>query len=454
MNPNPKSIIDQGAMSAWQWAAILVLTALNALDGFDVLSISFASPGIAHDWGIDKATLGWVLSTELLGMAIGSVLLGNVADKKGRRPMILGCLVAMAFGMYGAARAANIEILLLSRLVTGLGIGGMLAAINAAAAEVSNNRWRSLAMALMVIGYPLGGVLGGIVVKYLLASGTWRDVFRAGAAATAIFIPIVWWLVPESVAFQDRVRAPDALARINRTLVRFGHAAVNTLAAPAERGSERSFMDIFRPGLAATTALVTFAYFAHMTSFYFIIKWVPKIIVDLGFAPTAAAGVLQWVSVGGATGGAIFGLIATWVGLKRLTIVTMIGSCVMIVAFGHGATDLVSLTTRVAVAGLFTNATVVGLYSLFARVFPTQVRASGTGFAVGLGRGGAVAAPVIAGYLFQAGCSLQTVTTIMAMGSLAAAVALFALQDRDPESSLHSTPAPQVGAAGASSLPR
>ena len=122
----------------------------------------------------------------------------------------------MAIGMYGAARSANVGILLLSRLVTGLGIGGMLAAINAATAEVSNNRWRSLAMALMVIGYPLGGVLGGIIVKHLLAVGTWRDVFMAGAAATALFIPIVWWLVPESVAFLERSRAADALARVNR----------------------------------------------------------------------------------------------------------------------------------------------------------------------------------------------------------------------------------------------
>lgn len=388
-------------MRPWQWAAVLVLAALNALDGFDVLSISFASPGISHDWGIGQATLGWVLSTELLGMAVGSVLLGNVADKQGRRPIILGCLVAMAIGMFGAAQAANVQMLLLSRLVTGLGIGGALAAINAAVAEVSNNRWRSFAMALFVIGYPLGGVLGGLVVRHLLASGTWRDVFMTGAAATAAFIPIVWWLVPESVAFLERSRAASTL-------------------------------DLFRPRLLVTTALMTFAYFAHMTSFYFILKWVPKIIVDLGFAPTAAAGVLLWVNVGGATGGAIFGLLAVRAGLKRLTIVTLVGSCAMIIAFGHGATDLVGLTTRVAVAGAFANATVVGLYSLFAKVFPTHVRASGTGFAVGVGRGGAVAAPVIAGYLFQAGYSLQTVATIMAMGSLAAAVALWVLRDRQP----------------------
>src|SRR5271165_1827280 len=91
---DPKSIIDYGAMSVGQWLAVLVTVGLNAMDGFDVLSISFASPGIAADWGVDKATLGWVLSMELVGMALGSVMLGGVADKIGRRPTILGCLVA------------------------------------------------------------------------------------------------------------------------------------------------------------------------------------------------------------------------------------------------------------------------------------------------------------------------------------------------------------------------
>jgi len=158
---NPKSIIDDGAMGVAQWVAVLVTVGLNALDGFDVLSISFASPGIAREWGIDKAILGWVLSMELLGMAAGSLLLGGVADKIGRRPTILGCLVAMAAGMFGAAYAHSVSGLLPWRLLTGLGIGGTLAAINAAAAELSNRRYRSFAMALMVIGYPIGGVIGG-----------------------------------------------------------------------------------------------------------------------------------------------------------------------------------------------------------------------------------------------------------------------------------------------------
>ena len=426
---DPRSIIDSGAMRSWQWLAVLVTVGLNAIDGFDVLSISFASPGIAMAWGIDKAALGWVLSTELIGMALGSVLLGGVADTRGRRPLILACLVAMVIGMYGAGHAGTLPTLMLFRLLTGLGIGGMLAAINALAAELANNRWRSLAMALMVIGYPLGGVFGGMVVQRILAHGSWRDIFAFGAWATAAFIPIVWWLAPESVAFLERTRPRDALAKINRILARFGHAPASALSA-AGATAPRSLTDIFRPPLLGTTLLITVAYFAHITSFYFLLKWVPKIVVDMGYAPRAAAGVLTWMNVGGATGGAIFGLIATRVGLRSLTIFTLLGASAMIVVFGHGADGLGALTAIVALAGLFNNSAIVGLYALFATVFPTHVRATGTGFAIGVGRGGAALAPILAGYLLQAGLGVQLVALAMAMGSLAAAAVLLGLKFR------------------------
>jgi benzoate transport len=430
---DPKSIIDHGAMGTAQWVAVLVTVGLNALDGFDVLSISFASPGIARDWGIDKATLGWVLSTELLGMAAGSLLLGGVADKVGRRPTILGCLIAMTLGMFGAAHAHGVAELLPSRLLTGLGIGGTLAAVNATAAEFSSRRWRSLALALMVIGYPLGGVIGGVFVQQLLASASWHAVFVCGGWATAAFLPIVWGLVPESVAFLDRRGRPGALEQINRILARLGQPAAQALSEAEGASARRSIADVLKPGLLATTVLVTFGYFAHVTSFYFIIKWVPKIVVDMGFDPTTAAGMLTWVSVGGAIGGALFGLTATRVPLKPLTVVTLLAGSMMIVRFGHGAAGLSALKVTLALSGFFTNAAIAGFYLLFAQVFPTHVRATGTGFAIGVGRGGAVIAPVIAGYLFQAGLALQTVALLMACGSLLAAVALLALKVREAD---------------------
>ncbi len=428
-----QSIIEHGPMNSAQWIAVVITIGLNALDGFDVLSISFASPGIAKDWGLGPAVLGWILSMELLGMALGSVLLGPVADKVGRRKTILLCLVGMAVGMFGAGYSTSVAVLLGFRLLTGLGIGGMLASINAAAAEFSNRRWRGLAMALMVIGYPIGGILGGLVVHQILGSGTWHDIFIFGGWATALFIPIVWFLVPETPAFLDRRRGPGALEKANRVLARFGHPAATELSPVNPAAPKPSIADILRPGLLMTTVIVTAAYFAHITSFYFIVKWVPKIVVDIGFEPRAAAGVLTWLNVGGATGGAIFGFLATRINLRPLTIVTLICAASMIAWFGRGADNLVVLTAVVVFAGFFTNAAIVGLYTLFARVFPTHVRATGTGFAIGVGRGGAALAPILAGYLFQAGFGLQSVAIIMACGALLASVLLFFLRDRAAE---------------------
>jgi MFS family permease len=203
---------------------------------------------------------------------------------------------------------------------------------------------------------------------------------------------------------------------------------------------KRSVADILKPGLIRTTLLVTFGYFAHIMTFYFILKWSPKIVADMGFAASAAGQVLVWANVGGATGGAIFGLLAQKFDVRRMTIFVLIIAGFAVALFGAaGATTLTSLSLLACFSGLFTNSAVVGFYTIFARAFPTHVRATGTGFAIGIGRGGAALSPIIAGFLFQAGVGLSGVAIAMASGSLFSAVALFLLPLRyadtavDPE---------------------
>jgi benzoate transport len=424
---DPREIIAKGPMSRLQIAVVAITVGLNALDGFDVLSISFASPGIARDWGIDRAALGFVLSMELIGMGLGSILLGGVADKIGRRRTLLGCLVVMTLGMIMATRAKGVYDLSVWRVFTGVGIGGMLAAINAVAAEFSNARRRSLSVSLMAIGYPIGAVIGGSVAALLLKQGDWRLVFEFGAAATALFIPLVIWLVPESVSWLCQRQHPGALSGVNRTLSRMGHTQVTELPAISTETLKLTVLDIFSPQFARVTVLVTLAYFLHITTFYFILKWVPKIVVDMGFTPSSAAGVLVWANVGGATGGVVLGLLSLRFGLKHLTMFVMVMSTIMLAVFGRGQATLAQLSLICAITGFFTNAGVVGLYGIFAQVFPTHVRATGTGFAVGVGRAGAVLAPIIAGFLFRAGYGLEFVAIAMGVGSLVAALALWLL---------------------------
>jgi benzoate transport len=424
---DPRETLAASPMSLVQIVAVAITIGLNALDGFDVLAISFASPGIAREWGIDRAALGFVLSMELIGMGVGSILLGGIADKIGRRRTLLGCLTVMAIGMVMATQARSVYSLSVWRVVTGFGIGGLLASINAVSAEFSNARRRSLNVSLMAIGYPLGAVAGGSIAALLLKQGDWRSVFWFGAAATAFYIPLVFFLVPESIEWLCQRQPANALATLNRALVRMGHAAVEALPAVSSQSRNRSVADIFSPQLLRVTLLMSTAYFLHVISFYFIVKWVPKIVVDLGFTQSAAAGVLVWVNVGGATGGAVLGLLSLRWGLKALTMGVLAMSTVMLAVFGHGQSDLAHLSLVCACTGFFTNAGIVGLYGMLAQAFPTNLRATGTGFAVGTGRAGSVLAPIIAGFLFRAGYELQYVALLMGIGSFAGAVALWFL---------------------------
>ncbi len=420
---DPRDIIDKGAMTTMQFVIVAITVLLNAMDGFDVLAISVSGPGIMSEWGIDRAQLGVILSMELIGMAFGSILLGGVADKYGRRSMTLGCLMVMAFGMYMATTATNPTTLSLWRVFTGLGIGGMLSTTNAVVAEFSNNRRRAMCISMMVIGYPIGGIFCGEIGKAVLdATGSnWRTMFVFGAIMSAALIPVVYFLVPESIHWLARKQPAGALEKINAALTKLGHAVVNALPIIPADLRKKSVLDIFSPSLAMITILVTCAYFFHIITFYYILKWTPTLVVQMGMNASAASGVLTWANVGGALGGAAFGLLTTRFGLKPLSIAILLLAAVGVTLFGRSEPNITSLSYWAAFAGFFGNAGVSGLYSIVAYAFPTHVRATGTGFVIGVGRGGAVLSPMIAGYLLQSGTTLANVGMVMAIGSLLAA---------------------------------
>lgn len=430
MSSDSRDILATAPMKPMQWVIVIVCILLTALDGFDVLSISFASPGIADEWGINRAALGIVLSMELIGMAIGSMIFGSIADSIGRRPTVFVALSLMTIGMYLASTANSVEILSLYRLLTGLGIGAMLATASALTAEFSNTRRRNLAVVLMAGGYPVGVIIGGMVATSLLADYGWRSVFLLGAGGTAAFFPIVWFFLPESVAYLAERQPSGALQKINKTLHRLGHPGIDSLPELRPQRAVLSVKELFTPRLRRTTVLLTGAYFFHITTFYFILKWIPKIVVDMGFDASMAGGVLVWANVGGLAGALLIGLLSLRYRIQGLIVVALLSGAAGVVWFGFGQSDLMELSMVAAFAGFFTNAGVVGMYAIFAQKFPTDVRAGGTGFAIGVGRGGSVLGPMLAGFLFAAGAGLPAVATVMASGSVVAA-ALLLLTSRE-----------------------
>ncbi len=427
---DPRTLLASAPMSARQIVVVAIAVALNGLDGYDVLAIAIASPGIAREWGIDRALLGIVVTMEMVGMAFGSIVLGSVADRLGRRPLALGCLVVMSFGMFMTSTVGDLYSLCAWRVLTGLGIGGMLATTNAMAAEFASDARRTMAVSWTTIGYPIGVVILGWCASELLETHDWRIVFQFGAIVSVALIPLIWLAVPESVHWLCRMQPAGALAKVNRVLVRLRHPEVTELPAKTPLTHTVSTAEILAPRLLPLTLTLTASYFLHIITFYYILKWIPKIVVDMGFAASLAGKVLVWANVGGALGGALFGVLASRVGLKPLTMGAMLLGGIMVIVFGRGQPDLAGLATICAAAGFFTNSVIVGLYSMMAHYFPTHLRATGTGFVIGIGRGGAALAPVLAGYLFNAGMSLQKVSIIMACGTFSAILTLLALRTR------------------------
>jgi len=444
---NPIKVIDDNPMSARQWIVIVLMIMLNALDGFDVLSSAFSAPGITKEWGIPRSELGIVLSAELIGMGFGSVILGGVADKVGRKLSMLLCLVIMAIGMYMAHAATAVWPLTIWRFITGLGIGGMLAATNAVTAETSSREGRSLAMALYVIGYPVGGVVGGFAAQsWLLVDYDWRSVFLFGCVVTAVMIPLVMLLVPETPAFYAARRPDGAIDKINKSLRTLRQPPIDALPEVEPSAPKPKVTDILANArLRPVTLLLAFGYLFHTITFYYILKFAVQIVADSGFTQPQAASTLTWANVGGAIGGFLFGFLLRKWDIKGPTIACAVLGSAAVAAFGMGSDTLWGWRIAAFLTMFFLNAAIVGYYAAFARGFPAFARATGTGFVLGIGRAGAAGSPIIAGFLFTAlgggNQHLLTVSAIMSIGAIIGAGLVWLLPLRDADHDLAGIPA-------------
>jgi benzoate transport len=417
------SILADAPMTPFQILVVFVSVLLNALDGFDVLAITFAAPGIAEDWAISRSALGVVISASLAGMVAGSVLLAPFADRIGRRPTVLVCLILMAVGMLLTATASTITMLGIYRVITGVGIGAIIPSITAVSAEFSNEKRRNFAVSAMTIGFPIGGLVGGLISAELVDLSGWRAIFVAGGSITAAFIPLVWFLMPESIEFLSARGGPDSLNKINAILKRMGHAVVSEVDAPAPEPQSADPRELLGPEYRVMTILLIAAYMLHLLTYYFYAGWLPKILTDSGYEMSAAIATSSIMHIGGIIGGMAIGWASHYVGLKRIAIISMAGTSVMLAVFAAVTDDLATLRTVATVLGVFMFGGIVGLYAFLARAFPARLRVTGCGMAIACGRGGAVLGPILGGVLLDAG--LQAGTALTVVGVAAALGALF-----------------------------
>lgn len=417
--------LDVAPMSRAQILTIALTFVLSALDGYDVLSITFAAPAISLDWGIQKAALGGVLSAGLAGMALGAFVLAPLADVAGRKTMLLVALALMAVGMLGSAYAGSLVPLIAWRVLTGLGIGACVAIINPIAAEFANARRRPFTVAVMAIGYPVGGVVGGLLAARLLHVYDWRAVFMAGAIGSTVLIPAIAFLLPESPSFLLTRPGRDRLAQVNAVLVRCGQPALAALpvAGVPER---RGYAEVFARHRRPATVWITLVNVLFVLTVYYVLSWLPQMVADAGFPPASASRVSAIASLSGVVGGLLLGWLAQRWGLRELVGGGAIGLGLATMAFGLTPPSLSLLMVAAAICGFFLFGSSSGMYATLATTFPDQARASGTGFVSGMGRISSAIAPLLAGWMFASGLSKAQVSAAFgACAILAGIIILF-----------------------------
>ncbi|WNC67020.1 MFS transporter [Thalassotalea nanhaiensis] len=426
--------IQQEPMKIGQWYVVAICIGILALDGYDVLAIAFAAPGMTAEWGLSKAVLGIILPMELVGMALGSIIMGSFADTRGRRPTMLIGLIILTIGMAVAGLAPNVWVLGASRVFTGIGIGGLLAAATATSSDYCNNKNRALAVTLVAGGFAFGVYMGATFLAPLLKQYDWRVTFYLGAAMSLLFIPLVYALVPETVSFLERKRPEGALERIQKIMKRLGHSAPETLTPQQEENVEPvGAKNLFKGGLAVTTGILLFAYFGNIGTYYYFVKWLPTIVSDLGHTASQATEVLGIISLGGVVGSIGMGIIARFVSIRVLMVTCLILAAIGVATFPYFTDTLANMKQIGFFTGTFIFAAISGFFGLFASSFPSSLLGSGSGLVLGIGRGGAVLGPMIPGFLFAAGLPLNNVALMMASGSFLAGITVMFLHRKRAE---------------------
>jgi benzoate transport len=427
-----RQMIDTAPMGALQWRAIALCFFINMVDGIDVLVMAFTASAVAKEWQLTQVAVGWLLSAGIIGMTLGSLLLAPLADKFGRRPIVLGGLLAAGACMVATEWVNSPWALGTLRFLTGIGIGAVLVQANVLTSEYSNARWRALNIGLQSVGFALGATFGGMMAAYLHQHGTWHDVFVWGGVLSWICAFCVAVGLPESLDQLLQGRKVGDFSRAQALLQRMGHTALakGQLRAPSSAlyintGALQSLQLLWASG-AAKTWLLGASFFALMFCFYFVTSWTPKLLEQSGLSAEhgMAGGVL--LHIGGMIGALALGICASRWQLQRVAQLFMALGCaaLLLVVPATGWPLLPAMLLGLCV-GLLLNGSVAGIYATAPQTFEAHVRSTGVGIVLSFGRLGGMASPVMAGYLLDQHWSIGHVYNVYAVVLLIAVLLLF-----------------------------
>lgn len=426
---NVTQVIDEGRFSAFQWQVAIWCGVLATLDGFDNGAIGFVVPVIAPLWHVSPPDFKEVFAAGLFGLMIGALASGPIADRVGRKKVIL--VSTLIFGGFALATvwAQSIGQLYLLRFITGLGVGGLMPNAIALTAEYAPRRIRNTVTAIMFLGFALGAGGGGFIGAAIIPSYGWQALFAIGGTVPLVLLPLVYFALPESIRFLvSRGGRPGEVARLlNRLTGRAAYQATNGFVISEVHLHGFTVRHLLNEGRAVNTLLLWIVFFCNLLVIYFLSTWLPTILreaeVPLGTA-LSISGAMPW---GGIASTLVLGPIVDRIGAPPIVTVLYVCAAIFVVAIGLLGGNVPLLWIAVVGCG----ACVIGGQSFInvmaATIYPTAIRSTGVGWALGVGRTGAIVGPLIAGFLLAAHFTPRNLFLSFAVPALVAASAMFVL---------------------------
>ncbi|MDT3714474.1 aromatic acid/H+ symport family MFS transporter [Pseudomonas soli] len=419
-----RAALDARPVSPYQWRLLLLLILLLVTDGYDAQVLGYVIPALAQDWGLEKAAFGPVFSANLLGLTVGSLAVTPLADRFGVRRVLLCCVLLYASLTLLMVFATSLDSLMLARFLCGIGMGGAMPSAMALMADYAPPRLRTLMVTLAACGFSLGGAAGGFVAAGFIDHYGWQAVFLAGGVAPLLLFPFLALFLPESLPRLLRDAPPYArLQRVTARLLPGWQVPAARIATDEPADSKLTVVALFREGFARPTLLLWSTFFVSLILLYFMISWLPSLLQESGLALNQANLMTSLFLFAGTFGAVCLAWCADRMANKaHLLAGVLLGAALFSVLVGINHDDPRWLVPSVFAAGFCIIGGQLTLNAFVSNFYPAQVRATGTGWALGVGRFGSILGPLLGSLLLTLHMPVEQIFFFCAVPALLGAL--------------------------------
>lgn len=422
-----RELINTNPLSRYQKLVIFLGFCVIALDGFDIAIMGFIAPTLKQEWGVSNHELGFVISTALIGLALGALFSGPLADWLGRKKIIINSVFFFGFWTIATAFSQNIEQMIFFRFMTGLGLGAAMPNMSTLVSEYAPERQRSFIITVIFCGFTFGAAIGGFAASWLIPQFGWHSLMALGGVLPLLFAPVLIWKLPESARFLVIKQAPAA--RIHAILQRFfpGQVSENvSFILPQQPIKSSAMRIVLSREYLFGSLMLWLVYFMGLFLVYILGSWLPTLVKEIGLTVSQAAIMTAIYQAGGTVGSLFAGWLMDRIDPHRaLGVIFAVGG-LFTMAIGYAGVNFPLLCLLAFVSGACLNGANTGMNALSARFYPTQARATGSSWMHGVGRIGAILSAFAGAEMLALGLDFKSVFLILGIPAALTVIGLAA----------------------------